>query len=681
MMCIRRSTVCIFNNIPLLLSSQKLRARNAELERKLADDQARVVALESQLGTCAARDREIKDLRAENEYLRKERDEDWYNWRVMRISSPLTKVRFGAACGNYPTPLESGCDDFNPGDGTSVAWTADIALPLPSIPKGARPREDACSRWWPIWCPCCRRPLELTCYSSEEYWGRHWPEEHWEQDRGTHSHDHDNLEMRAGDVSQPQSSGLDTAEPGVPDAEPTKAPRYAYAAAIWGHDTGFVLGALALGAGLRASKTTLDLVLLHTDDVPNSSLDLLSKVWILHKVDLLEANEALFNMWGSRFDGVFTKLHVLRLTEYTKILLLDLDIAVMSCPDELFALKAPAAMHRGIMGSPHNTPIDGRTFFVGEPQGTESDWQTWGQAGGINAGVMLLMPDKGLYERIMCELVMPSHPGHIKGSGPEQDYLSRLFAPWWTHIGVAFNFQLHRIFHALDHALKSLPALGAGNERLADDQIERWLPERLAIDLDSIKLIHFSGEVKMWDKDPLDDESHTAIADRVLRDCAGDCNCRLWLDRTADISEYQALGLQLVDGGFAHSDPAVGAQADEIIRSAVEMARGAADRAAEKWRISCLKLPSLFPLLPTVPTIIEQVRQPRGIEGAIFPLRARVEYWRGGWYPATVVATHSDLTVSVVFDSCDWWGSGARHVSSECLRAAAQADNDISAIL
>ena len=103
-----------------------------------------------------------------------------------------------------------------------------------------------------------------------------------------------------------------------------------------------------LGAALRRSGTNHDLVLMHTDDVPQSTRVLLSKVWKLKLVELVSGDSGLFSSSGGRFTYVFTKLHVLSLTEYTKVLLLDLDIAVLRCPDDLFELSAPAAMHRSI---------------------------------------------------------------------------------------------------------------------------------------------------------------------------------------------------------------------------------------------------------------------------------------------------------------------------------------------
>jgi hypothetical protein len=75
----------------------------------------------------------------------------------------------------------------------------------------------------------------------------------------------------------------------------------------------------------------------------------------------------------------------------------------------------------------HGFRIDGRCFFGGPDK-------DWGQTGGINAGVMLFAPDAAMHQRALCEVEAPSHPERIAGAGPEQDYLSRFFAPHWTHL-------------------------------------------------------------------------------------------------------------------------------------------------------------------------------------------------------------------------------------------------------
>ena len=61
--------------------------------------------------------------------------------------------------------------------------------------------------------------------------------------------------------------------------------------------------------------------------------------------------------------------------------MLDLDLAILACPDELFNLSPPAAMHRGLSGAPHGSRIHGRSFFLGQDAGSEH--MAWSQAGGI----------------------------------------------------------------------------------------------------------------------------------------------------------------------------------------------------------------------------------------------------------------------------------------------------------
>ena len=131
---------------------------------------------------------------------------------------------------------------------------------------------------------------------------------------------------------------------------------------------------------------------------------------------------------------------------YANVLLLDVDLAILHSLDHLFELPAPAALQRGNNAKAHGSKIDGRRFFGGEDIETEGGTVVnWCQTAGINAGVMLLEPNVTMHQRALSEVSSPLHPEHVPGSGPEQDYLSRFYAPWWTHIGVAYNFQLHQV--------------------------------------------------------------------------------------------------------------------------------------------------------------------------------------------------------------------------------------------
>ena len=50
---------------------------------------------------------------------------------------------------------------------------------------------------------------------------------------------------------------------------------------------------------------------------------------------------------ADRFEHVFTKLRALGLVEFEKILMMDIDLLVTSNIDDLFQMRAPAAMKRG----------------------------------------------------------------------------------------------------------------------------------------------------------------------------------------------------------------------------------------------------------------------------------------------------------------------------------------------
>ena len=217
--------------------------------------------------------RRYNNVRAENVKLRQEiswlKDECarlWDGFRNVRVSSRLTGLRYGATCKNVASGFER-TPRCNTGDGTSVAWGRDSALPLPSTEVGGLRREGWGWRWWPTWCPCCRRPIEITAFKGDD---------DWESDR----------------TDLPGEGG---------PRDATVPAQYAYVAVLWGFNTGFVLGALTLGEALRRTGTRHALVLLHTDDIPQSSLRLLEQIWILREVSFVLADQRLYTTLGSLF--------------------------------------------------------------------------------------------------------------------------------------------------------------------------------------------------------------------------------------------------------------------------------------------------------------------------------------------------------------------------------------------
>ena len=296
-------------------------------------------------------------------------------------------------------------------------------------------------------CPCCWRPLDL------KLWDNWW---------------------------QPPERKPAALANGAPR-------RRAYVVVVWGEGPDYAVGAAALAQSLIMSGTEYELVCLLTSDVPEwPHRALLRRFFRIQEVSHVEAVQELFSADkdSSRFRHVFTKLHVLSLTEYERVLLLDTDTLVLRNIDDLFELKPPAAMRRGMNNRVqlgHGEPIDGRYFFADDHS---AEW-AWGQGTGINAGVVLLQPSWHIYQRMLNEVKCPEHPAHVRGNGPEQDYLSRFFsdAPW-THIGVEYNFQQHQLYNALNPTCA--------------DMAERCLLLGSDGGLEKIRLAHFSGELKPW---------------------------------------------------------------------------------------------------------------------------------------------------------------------------------------
>ena len=127
--------------------------------------------------------------------------------------------------------------------------------------------ETESNRWrfWQSWCPCCKRPLDISTFFD--------------------------------DGPQLSHGAAATAELEVQLFRD----RFAYVAGLWGANAGYALGALVLGCSLRRSGTPpdIDLVLMHTDDVPESTLAFLAEVWILQRVDFVDANSGLCGTVGT----------------------------------------------------------------------------------------------------------------------------------------------------------------------------------------------------------------------------------------------------------------------------------------------------------------------------------------------------------------------------------------------
>ncbi|CAK0803121.1 unnamed protein product, partial [Prorocentrum cordatum] len=92
----------------------------------------------------------------------------------------------------------------------------------------------------------------------------------------------------------------------------------------------YIVNALTLGCSLRQTNTKHDMVLLATPDLGDllnhASACALSAFWDVRQQEHLDVS--LETRCAPRFRRVFTKLSVMKLTEYEKVLMLDADMLV-----------------------------------------------------------------------------------------------------------------------------------------------------------------------------------------------------------------------------------------------------------------------------------------------------------------------------------------------------------------
>ena len=241
--------------------------------------------------------------------------------------------------------------------------------------------------------------------------------------------------------------------------------KFAFVTVLWAPESGnpeeYIVNALSLGCSLRKTSTKHDLVLLATPDLLSyESARALSTFWDVRQQD--HAEVPLKMRCAPRFRHVFTKLSVMKLTEYDKVLMLDADMLVIRNVDELFGFPAPAGFMRGT--------DDYRPSEIRPPETIRAiDGRV---VGGINAGVVLLEPVEGEYERMFGELQSSAMRRDLKNSrGPEQDFLTLFYKSRWSGLHPKYNYQLHQIL------------------------LNPW-GERMRIGWDDISILHFSAELK-----------------------------------------------------------------------------------------------------------------------------------------------------------------------------------------
>ena len=212
-------------------------------------------------------------------------------------------------------------------------------------------------------------------------------------------------------------------------------PKLAYCALMYGSSPShtIIANALAMADSLQSSEFPLTLLVTH--DVPDFAIDLFRSSSLFEEirtVPYLMADAGLFKKdW---FREVFTKLHIFNLTDFDKVLFLDLDVVVTDVAAMDALLRS--SMRFAAMENSKGHRAGSMWLRHGEVMGDH--------CGLINAGVILVSPDATLFDLMVADFSHPS-PSHVPGMTPEQFYLARVFGRHMHHLDQRYNFevQLH----------------------------------------------------------------------------------------------------------------------------------------------------------------------------------------------------------------------------------------------
>ena len=270
--------------------------------------------------------------------------------------------------------------------------------------------------------------------------------------------------------------------------------KFAFVCVLWhpgnkGLDT-LIANAMTLGYRLRRHSKQKRIVLATKDIMREPVFKYVRFYWEVREIEDIHASPFLLRKCDFRFSRVFTKLRVMQLCDFDKIVMLDADLLPRANCDELFLFMAPSAMMRG---NCDHIPGEARrrdSFYNQQckPWGCDSnlkelcecEWGTycnhWSLLGGINAGVVLLEPSAEVFEDMQDALNNPEHRCHVASTGPEQDFLTRWYHDCWHSFSKKYNWQLHQSFFV--HKDKDLEC------------------ERFVIDYEDLRILHFSTDDK-----------------------------------------------------------------------------------------------------------------------------------------------------------------------------------------
>lgn len=255
--------------------------------------------------------------------------------------------------------------------------------------------------------------------------------------------------------------------------------KFAYITLLFPNKTGectYLDGALLLAFGLRKQNTKYKLICMVTPDTSQDTINILQSIYdeivvvdyitpvnnkgITIIKDIFSKNDYFNDYQYREICHVFTKLHIFDSNKfsYDKLVFIDNDIIPIKNYDELFDLETPAGWVEQILElnqdfGKYYTRIWGQWNNIGHgsliPDFITNIYEEPGSC--VNAGLLVIKPDKKLFDFFIKQLQTPKHKwfgkNHIhKGCidilrrfvnyypFPEQCYLTQHFSGQWHMI-------------------------------------------------------------------------------------------------------------------------------------------------------------------------------------------------------------------------------------------------------
>lgn len=214
----------------------------------------------------------------------------------------------------------------------------------------------------------------------------------------------------------------------------------------------YISGALTLGHVLKNKiKTKADLVAIVTPDIQDDIRKALSEFYIIKEYPKIKVdNKKTVNIFRPVFAYVFTKLHAFKLTQYNKIVLLDIDITPIKYFDNLFTCKTPSGiieLHYGNNEIKHsyddmrdeNSYLWMKKYCKCCRHGKKIPEKFTknvlkNKYPGINAGILVLKPSTKVFNKLIKKIhQIQISKKHIKYKYvlPEQQFLTEVLS-WYS---------------------------------------------------------------------------------------------------------------------------------------------------------------------------------------------------------------------------------------------------------